>query len=245
MLGRTNTGGGGGGGLNFQVVGGSTAPSNAKENMIWVNTSTTISSWVFSATQPTAATGKVWITIYTSSTVAFNALKKNGIQVYPVSAKQYVGGSWVDKTAKSWQGGAWVDWVTYLFNNGDKCEDITGGWTSSGYTNSSSSLSLVNASIGNTLSLSATNKQCLCGTVNKIPFGEANKTMIITVTERTGDNGVVYLTTTKDLPNNILSKKLVVGENYVDISGVTKGSYYVVFLASSGAAKLTVTTVTY
>lgn len=102
--------GGGGGGLNFKVIGGTTAPSNPKENMIWVNTSTTITSYVFSATQPTGSAGMVWISTGTSSTVAFNALKKNCIQVYPISAKQYVSGKWVDKTAKSYQGNKWVDW---------------------------------------------------------------------------------------------------------------------------------------
>ena len=72
MLGRTNTGGGGSGGLNFTVVGGTTAPSNTKENMIWVNTSTKITSYIFSATQPTGSAGMVWIPTGTSSTVEFN-----------------------------------------------------------------------------------------------------------------------------------------------------------------------------
>lgn len=128
MLGRTNTGGGGSGGLNFQVIGGTTAPSNPKENMIWVNTSTKITSYIFSATQPTGSAGMVWISTGTSSPSEFNALKKNGIQVYPLSAKQYVSGAWVDVTAKSYQGGEWVEWITYLYNEGDECTDITGGW---------------------------------------------------------------------------------------------------------------------
>jgi hypothetical protein len=123
-----NVSGGGGTALNFRVVGGTTAPSNHKENMIWVNTSTTISSWVFSATQPTAATGKVWITTGTSSTVEFNALKKNGIQVYPIAAKQYVSGAWVEKEAKSYQGSAWVEWIRYLYIYGDEYTGFTGGW---------------------------------------------------------------------------------------------------------------------
>jgi hypothetical protein len=80
MLGRTNTGGGGGG-LNYTVVGGTSAPSNPKENTIWVNTSTAITSHVFSATQPTGSAGMVWIQIGVESGVEFNALKKNGIQV--------------------------------------------------------------------------------------------------------------------------------------------------------------------
>mgnify|MGYP003303869401 CR=1 FL=1 len=123
-----NVSGGGGTALNFRVVGGTTAPSNPKENTIWVNTSTDITSWVFSATQPTAASGRVWISVGTSSVVEFNALKKNGIQVYPISAKQYVSGVWVDKPAKSYQNGEWVEWITYLLNGSDFCDSLTGGW---------------------------------------------------------------------------------------------------------------------
>lgn len=136
MVGRTNTGGGGGsGGLNFQVIGGTTAPNNPKENTIWVNTSTKITGWVFSATQPTGATGMVWISVGVSSPAAFNALKKNNnITIYPVSAKQYVSGAWVDKTAKSYQNGAWVYWWNgHLYEYGNQYESFTGGWTSTGY----------------------------------------------------------------------------------------------------------------
>lgn len=106
-------GGGGGNALAFRVLGGTSAPSSPKENDIWVNTSTAITSYVFSATQPTGSSGMVWISVGTSSTVEFNALKKNGIQVYPIAAKQYVSGKWTDKTAKIYQGGAWKEWITY------------------------------------------------------------------------------------------------------------------------------------
>ncbi len=125
--------GGGSAGLNFKIVGGTATPSNPKENDIWVNTDVKITDWVFSATQPASATGRVWISVGTSSTVEFNALKKNGIQVYPISAKQYVSGKWVDKTAKSYQNGAWRDWWDgYLYDYGDKNETITGGWVGTG-----------------------------------------------------------------------------------------------------------------
>lgn len=117
--GTGNIGGGGGASLNFKVVGGTTAPSNPKENTIWVNTDAEISSWVFSATEPESPEeGMLWISTDTSSPVEFNALKKNSIQVYPLSAKQYVGGALVGKTAKTYQGGTWVDWITYIYNMG-------------------------------------------------------------------------------------------------------------------------------
>lgn len=73
--------------------------------------------------------GFVWFLVGTSSPVSFNALKKNSIQVYPLSAKQRIDGAWADKTAKSWQGGKWVDWVTYLYNYGDERTDLTGGFS--------------------------------------------------------------------------------------------------------------------
>ena len=120
MLGRTNTGGGGGGGgLNFTVAG-NPQPRNPEENTIWLDTVEKITSWIFSATEPETATqGMVWFPAGTSqSLIGFNALKKNGIMVYPKSAKQYVSGAWVDVTAKIWQSGEWANWARYIFQSG-------------------------------------------------------------------------------------------------------------------------------
>lgn len=120
------SGSGGGAALNFRVVGGTTAPENPKENCIWVNTSTDITSYVFSATQPTGSAGMVWIITGTSSPVEFNALKKNGLQVYPIFAKQYVSGEWVRKDAQTWDGTEWNTWRIYLFD-GNVNTELTGG----------------------------------------------------------------------------------------------------------------------
>lgn len=126
--GTGNIGGGSGGGLNFKVVG-NPQPTNPKENTIWLNTDVDITSWIFNANEPTEfEEGMVWFPTGASSPVEFNALKKNGIQVYPLAAKQYVSGALVDVTAQSYQNGAWVDWFTYLYNYGDECTAITGGW---------------------------------------------------------------------------------------------------------------------
>jgi hypothetical protein len=75
--------------------------------------------------------GFVWFLTGASSTVAYNALKKNDIEVYPMSAKQYIGGAWVDVSAKSCQNGEWVDWWNgELFSYGNEFEAVTGGWIS-------------------------------------------------------------------------------------------------------------------
>ena len=119
--------------LNFDVVAYATEEAllaaTPKENTIGFITTTAITSWIFSATAPAeSAEGMVWISTGTSSTVEFNALKKNAIQVYPISVKQYVDGTWVSVTAYSRQGGEWKSWITYLYKAGDECTDVTGGW---------------------------------------------------------------------------------------------------------------------
>lgn len=201
--------------LNFEIVGGTTQPSNPTENMIWVNTDTPITSWEFSATEPNSfreielscvsnnqwyltcsqslsvgnvlyfeipasvtntyeainiidpvtgneyfirnndgsacttwvkgtkicvilsddmnglngygstgktayiindnsygiAKGKVWICVGTGSSVEFNLLKENTAKTYPIFAKQYVDGAWVDVIAKTYQNGTWIEWI--------------------------------------------------------------------------------------------------------------------------------------
>lgn len=115
--------------LNFKIIGGTNKPNNERENTIWVNTDMPITEWIFSVEVPNnPVEGMVWFLTGISSQIAFNALKKNSVMVYPLSAKQYISGSWVSVTAKSYQGGKWVDWTVFAFNNGDLCEGITGGW---------------------------------------------------------------------------------------------------------------------
>lgn len=101
----------GGADLNFEVVGGTTQPSNPKENMIWVNTSTTITGWGFGAEseKPSSpASGMVWFCTGPLSVVKFNALKENSIFVYLLSANQRVSGAWKSVAAKIYQNGTWV-----------------------------------------------------------------------------------------------------------------------------------------
>lgn len=132
-----SSGGAGGAGLNFKVVGGTTEPVSPSENMIWVCVDE-LESWVFSTTQPTnPSTSMVWFPTGTSSTVNFNALKKNGIEVYPQSAKQYINGEWVQIDAYIYQGGKWVQFseiitTLYLYTPGNTQDSVTGGWKTLG-----------------------------------------------------------------------------------------------------------------
>ena len=118
----------GGADLNFEVVGGTTQPSNPKENTIWVNTGTEITGWVFSVDEPgEPAEGLVWMRTGTNGT-RFNALLDNEIEVRFGSAQQYANDTWTDVDAVIYQSGEWVSISAVLFYKGDKCESVTGGW---------------------------------------------------------------------------------------------------------------------
>lgn len=132
--------------LNFQVVGGATQPDSPKENTIWVQTSQTITGWVFRGDQPTGQDGLVWICTDNSGSASFNALKKNEIQVCPVSAHQYSGGKWVDRQAKLYTGGSWVNWKTYLFKSGTGLVNVSTNSWGEDYSSSSVSADAITVS---------------------------------------------------------------------------------------------------
>lgn len=222
-----NVSGGGGTALNFRVVGGTTEPSNPKENMIWVNTSTTISSWVFSATQPSnPSNGMVWISTGTSSTVEFNALKKNGIHVYPISAKQYVSGAWVDKIAMSYQNGEWVDWVTYLYKSSNQFSEITGGWACN------KNIKFFNMAVSGTiecgeyLTVKASSNSCYnATTVNKVNLTEFSKLLYDIAPDSSENDMFVYI---HSITSGQLNENYVAASNNgeINLAGIS-GEYYI------------------
>lgn len=125
---------GGGAGINLKVVGGTTQPTSPAENTVWVNTSTAISGYVFSAAEPESPTeGLLWIQTGTSASVPINIHRKNTLMVYPTACRQYVSGAWVSREAKTYKDGEWVEWWTgMLFDNGDEYTAITGGFSGVG-----------------------------------------------------------------------------------------------------------------
>lgn len=151
--------GGGGSDLNFKVIAVATEsalPSTAAENTIAVITTTPITSYVFSSTAPTSPTeGMVWFATETASTVGFNAIKRNGLWVYPTGCQQYVSGAWIAKTAKTYRDGAWQDWVTYLFNYG--LAGYTFGSGMGGYSAANQGVATV---LSNALSLKVSGSGC-------------------------------------------------------------------------------------
>lgn len=77
--------------------------------------------------------GMVWISTGAFSSAEFNALKKNSIQVYPLSAKQYVSDAYVEKAAKIFRNGAWQSWIHDLYTDGSEWESAKMAFSTSSY----------------------------------------------------------------------------------------------------------------
>lgn len=121
----------GGGDLNFEVVGGTDEPENPVENTIWVNTDQEITGFVFDYKEPTEpGDGVVFFKTIKQSNAGFNAITDNELHVYVQKASQYKEseGAWENTKIKIYQSGTWVDFTLNLFAEGDRCEEVTGGW---------------------------------------------------------------------------------------------------------------------
>ena len=207
-------GSGGASGLSFRVTGGASAPANPGENTIWVHTEAEITGWLFSPEEPQSPPeGLLWIRTGTHSPASFNALKKNGIRLCPLSAKQYLSGVWQEKTAKSFLGGAWVDWWDgLLFENGVFYE--IGGWSA--------------GTVGTTIDSTGTTR--VEGSSQPVDVTEF-RTLEVTMTLTTNSTQTSYVGLSGDLSDNFAAKSAVTKGSEVtvsvDISALT-GSYFVV-----------------
>lgn len=238
-------GGSGGAALNFNIK---TYPSETelkadktKENTIGVITTTTMTSWVFSAKELTEPeVGMLWLSLGNSSPVEFNALKNNTLHVYPISAKQYEGGKWVDKVAYSYQNGAWVEWVTYLYNKGNLCEELTGGWSlqKNGSASNASAPTITYNDDSVTITHSSSDDVSRNWITNNTIDLTKAKTVIVNVT---GLSGSVYSDIRiRAKSDGIVSDKhavlktTTVGKNEVDVSALS-GEYYIAVYSYSGS----------
>ena len=232
-----SSGGAGGGGLNFRVIG-NPPPASPKVNDIWIDTDVPITGYHFQTNQPeNMVPGDVWIFTGTTSTVAFSATKKNPVMIYPLSAKQYIDGVLVDKSAKSWQIGGWVDWFTgvYLFNAGNQHTDLTGGWTTSNVSNSTTTFG--ETIVSNCVHTGGGAAWSHVVTKNKIDVTNYKKLYFdVAVTQRnqSGFSDVAFGIVAEQGKDNLVSKFLSEGDNMPDLVDVVEvnlegydGSYYV------------------
>lgn len=221
--------------LNFKVIGGTEAPANPTENTIWINTDTPITSWAFSTTEPeTPAEGMLWISTGAASAVGFDALKKNTIRVYPLSAKQYIAGVWTDKTTQIYQGSAWKqmieDMVIYAGGNKFVALKYT---PASNVTEGSDYLTVKATSSVNLTKIDTSEPIDLTG-YSRAELKYSNMTSGATIGFRIQDNGEDVVTTNSTATSGTLSLDLT---TVIGLMTVHARFYYV------GAASVRITSI--
>lgn len=248
MQGRTNAGGTGGFGLNLKIVNGTTMPSNPRENTVWVNTTTRITSYAFSYTQPeTVSEGLLWLKISNlDSGVEVDVGKKNSVKLNLTFAALYTGSAWKNVECFVFYKGEWKQFSflrTYLYNAGDQCTALTGGW---GITNhgggtskllddyievshSTGSNRISNIHTKSKVNISGYSKLCA-----QLEVSEASSSYGITfgLGTSTGlDGGKPTVSTFVDKPSD--------GPTIVSVDISSAKANYVLFYARSSTAKIT------
>lgn len=216
--------------LNFEIVGGTTQPTSPEENTIWINTDVEITGWSFSATEPVAEAGKLWISTGINGVGAFNALKENDIQMYPLSAKQYINNQWIPVDAMTYQNGKWVLWITYLYNLGDECTDITGGWILNRGSSQTPHTEGTGSKNSTSISLTANDGKVKgVRTINMIDLTYASYLTINVTSQSTTERLLMFGASQNDRCNDGWAAYINISDGGIltlDVSGLT-GKYYV------------------
>lgn len=248
--------------LPFRVFGGTTQPVSPKNGDIWVKTSTEIKQVDFvTSSWSGAAVGRTLIAGTLSGTAPSNANaltyvvsgKAHSIPSYArlnlTSCQQVQGsdGNWVNCDAYRYYGGTWVQFSSarqYLYAPGATHSDITGGWSSSGYSQGSGSPTGGGAVNAATLTAtgSAGNYEGGIGTVNTVNLSPYKK-LYVDCVSTTATNARIYVAGAKaNFSGSLIAQGSISTTRStvaINVSGIT-GSYYIIFTASSNNATTTV-----
>lgn len=103
----------GGAELNFEIVGGTTRPSNPKINTIWVETSAVTAFGLCTDEPSNPVEGMVWINLVSAEeqpdAPVLRIVKDETIIARLCNCQKYSGGSWSDQHAEIYVDGAWVE----------------------------------------------------------------------------------------------------------------------------------------
>lgn len=194
MIGPTNARGGGGG-LNLKVVGGTTQPASPRENTIWVSTTTVITGYVLSPTQPETGTeGMVWLKTADTG-VEINVGRKNAVLLHLASGMLYSGSAWKNVECSAFSNGVWTQFSflrVYLYNAGNQCKELTGGWAITNHSNGTSKLMDTYIQISNTGT--SANSLSNTHTLLKVDLSGYSKLCAqVDITELPGTNDASYI----------------------------------------------------
>ena len=214
----------GGGGGNFSVVGGLTQPTSPKENMIWVKANVKKApKYVFAEAAPEAPfEGLIW----------FSATGDGIITQVNV----YADGAWNRVDAYMYLSGAWVhiaSAIVYLYNKGDTCDAVSGGWEAAAwYVNSGSVGSAPNLTYGDSnLTVNYTRKDGLLDTRASVNLDKIRKVCAVISGNGSAKSALAVSAGSGSIgfpPNVKASKSLFNGTVELDVSALS-GNHFVGF----------------
>ena len=231
--------------LNLRVFGGTTAPSNPKNNDIWVKTSIAIPNYSVYINEANsnfwtgAANGGIYIKFEASgsgATTGANIItyrSNSNLQEFNVNflgCMQIMNGVWANVEAYVYHNG-WHQfssaWNGELFDNGNQYEGVTGGWVGNG---------ISSTTVGTNLSLIVANTSPYLTTQNAIDLSGYTKLHMIA----DGNAGQYsYFGISSNVPSNarpnyIASATFIGGENVLDVSSINSGHISIGASASWG-----------
>lgn len=219
-------GNGGALGSGPTVVSGLTEPARPKENMIWVKSDKAGKKYVFAEAAPEAPfEGLIWFSATGDGIITQANVYANGAW-NRVDAYMYLSGTWVHITSA----------IVYLYNKGDTCDAVSGGWEAAAwYINSGAIGSPPRLTYGDSsLAVSYTNgREGLLDTRASVNLDKVRKVcaVISNVSNNSGMNNLAVSTKAGERgfpPNVKASKDLFNGTVELDVSALS-GNYFVGF----------------
>lgn len=120
---------GAGGTAPYKIIYG-TRPTTAAKNTLWVNTQSTEHIWIDTGEPAETATGDIWVELGAVARTEIsltNGKTETRLGIHRVWI--YADAGWQKAYAELMSGGSWTPVIIDLFDNGEECSDITGGWT--------------------------------------------------------------------------------------------------------------------
>lgn len=218
-----NFSGGGGGGVGLQVVTGLTEPGNPRENMVWVKSDKAGKKYVFAEAAPEApAEGLIWFSATGDGIITQANVYGDGVW-NRVDAYMYLSGTWVHIASA----------IVYLYNKGDTCDAVSGGWEAAAwYINSGATGSAPGLTKGDSsLTVRYTGKEGLLDTRASVNLDKIRKVCAV-ISGNASTNSYLAVSTgsgERGFPTNQkASESLSNGTVELDVSALS-GNYFVGF----------------
>lgn len=123
--------------LNYTPVFSAEQPADPVTNTLWIKDGVETTNILFRMNDVPESPSENTLCIHqgADSRIPFDVIENSGIRVYPRKIKQYILSNnsyiWQVRNAKFYNGAAWTGLEVPLYDYGDECTSLSGGWTTS------------------------------------------------------------------------------------------------------------------